>query len=346
MRRLALAVFAALAAVAFALPAPSSRRKSACGWATTSPSAACTTRATRCSRSSSRSAARDKIRVDVFPAAQLGAEVAMVEGVRLGSIDVICANSPNAATVIPELGLFSVAYLFHDLPHFERVVNDPKFVKRMDELVASKNLGIKLIGFYSAGVRNIYSRKGSVGSPDDLKGVKIRVQNNPVEVKVWRTFGAIPTPMNFGEVYQALQSGVLDAAENGLAVVESNKHYEAAKFISQTEHQRSLSALLHQREEAREPAARPAEDRADRGGRSLGARAEEGRRVRRRRGRPAEVEGRGAHLAGQGEVRRADRADPGRAREGAEGHRPARDGPRAREVTAWRSCSASWSAYC
>ena len=186
---------------------------------------------------------KGRIRVDVFPAAQLGSEVAMVEGLRLGSIDVICANAPNAAAFIPELGLFSVAYLFKDLAHFERVVNDPKFTQQVENLIASKNLGIKLMAFYAAGVRNIYSRKGSVGSPDDLKGIKIRVQNNPVEVKVWKTFGAIPTPMNFGEVYQALQSGVLDAAENGLAVIEANKHYEAAKFVSQTEHQRNLSAL-------------------------------------------------------------------------------------------------------
>ena len=184
-----------------------------------------------------------RIKADVFPAAQLGSEVAMVEGVRLGSIDVICANAPNAAAFVPELGLFSVAYLFKDIPHFERVVNDPQFAKRIDEMIAGKNLGIKRIGFYAAGVRNIYSRKGSVAGPDDLKGVKIRVQNNPIEVRVWKTFGAIPTPMNFGEVYQALQSGVLDAAENGLAVIESNKHNEAAKYISQTEHQRNLSAL-------------------------------------------------------------------------------------------------------
>jgi tripartite ATP-independent transporter DctP family solute receptor len=184
-----------------------------------------------------------RIKAAVFPAAQLGSEVAMVEGLRLGSIDVICANAPNAAAFVPELGLFSVAYLFKDLGHFEKVVNDPQFAKRIDEIIASKNLGIKRIGFYAAGVRNIYSRKGSVASPDDLKGVKIRVQNNPIEVKVWKTFGAIPTPMNFGEVYQALQSGVLDAAENGLAVIESNKHNEAAKYISQTEHQRNLSSL-------------------------------------------------------------------------------------------------------
>jgi tripartite ATP-independent transporter DctP family solute receptor len=184
-----------------------------------------------------------KISVDIFPAAQLGSEVAMMEGLRLGTIDVICANAPNAATVFPELGLFSVAYLFKDIPHFERVVSDPKFIKRFDEIVASKNVGIRVLGFYAAGVRNVYSRKGAIASPDDFRGIKIRVQNNPVEVKVWKAFGAIPTPMNFGEVYQALQSGVIDAAENGLAVIESNKHYEAAKFISETEHQRNLSTL-------------------------------------------------------------------------------------------------------
>src|ERR687896_711658 len=102
---------------------------------------------------------KGRIRVDVFPAAQLGSEVAMVEGLRLGSIDVICANAPNAAAFIPELALFSVAYLFKDLAHFERVVNDPKFTQKVEE------------------------------------------------------------------------------------IIESNKHYEAAKFVSQTEHQRNLSAL-------------------------------------------------------------------------------------------------------
>lgn len=185
-----------------------------------------------------------RVKVEVFPAAQLGAEVAMLEGVRLGSIDMICVNAANAATVVPELGLFSVAYLFKDIPHFDRVVTDARFAKEIDRVVADKKLGIRNVGFYSAGVRNIYSRKGSVESPSDLKGLKVRVQNNPVEVLVWRTLGAIPTPMNFGEVYQALQSGVLDAAENGLAVIESNKHYEAAKYVSQTEHQRSVALLV------------------------------------------------------------------------------------------------------
>jgi tripartite ATP-independent transporter DctP family solute receptor len=187
---------------------------------------------------------KGRIKLEVFPAAQLGSEVAMLEGVRLGSVDVSAAHVANASTVVPELSLFSVSYLFKDRDHYERVVNDPKFRERIESLVASKNLGIKVIGYYAAGVRNIYTRRGPAATPDDLKGTKIRVMNNPVEAKIWNTLGAIPTPMNFGEVYQSLQSGVLDAAENAPAVIESNRHYEAAKTIILTEHQRSISLLV------------------------------------------------------------------------------------------------------
>lgn len=185
-----------------------------------------------------------KMKLDVFPAAQLGSEVAMIEGVRLGTLDIMVSHVANAATVVPELALFSVAYLFKDGPHYEAVINDPKFQARIDQLVTSKNLGVKVIGYYSAGVRNIYTRRGPANTPEDLKGTKIRVMNNPVEAKIWSALGTIPTPMNFGEVYQSLQSGVLDAAENGLGVIESNRHYEAAKTIILSEHQRSIALLL------------------------------------------------------------------------------------------------------
>jgi TRAP-type transport system periplasmic protein len=182
--------------------------------------------------------------VDIYPAAQLGNEVAMIEGMRLGSVDGAVAHVANAATVVPELALFSVAYLFEDQDHIERVLNDPKLRSRIEELIAGRELGLKLLGFYTAGVRNIYTRRGPAATPEELAGTKLRVMNNPVEAKIWTTLGAIPTPMNFGEVYQALQSGVLDAAENAPSVIESNKHYEAAGTIILTEHQRSIALLL------------------------------------------------------------------------------------------------------
>lgn len=181
-----------------------------------------------------------KVQVDIFPAAQLGSEVAMIEGVRLGSLDGVVSHVANAATVVPELALFSVSYLFKDADHFEKVLTDPKFAARLSKLIEDRKLGIKLIGLFSGGVRNIYTRKGEAKTPDDLKGTKIRVMNNPIEAKIWSTIGTIPTPMNFGEVYQSLQTGVLDAAENGLSIIETNRHYEAAKTIIMTEHQRAL----------------------------------------------------------------------------------------------------------
>jgi TRAP-type transport system periplasmic protein len=185
-----------------------------------------------------------RIKVDVFPAAQLGSEVAMIEGVRMGSLDASVAHVANASTVVPELALFSVPYLFKDRDHYERVLGDPRFHDRIEALVAGKNLGLKVIGYYSAGVRTLYTRRGPATTPEGLKGTKIRVMNNPVEAKVWNTLGTIPTPMNFGEVYQALQSGVLDAAENAPSVIETNRHYEAAKTIILTDHQRSICLLL------------------------------------------------------------------------------------------------------
>jgi len=185
-----------------------------------------------------------RVRVDIFPAAQLGSEVTMIEGVRLGSLDGSVAHTANAATVVPELALFSVSYLFQDRDHYERVLSDPRFQRRIDQLVAARNLGLRVVGFYSAGVRDLYTRRGPATTPEELRGTKIRVMNNPVEAKVWSALGAIPTPMNFGEVYQALQSGVLDAAENAPSVIESNRHYEAAKTIVLTEHQRSICVLL------------------------------------------------------------------------------------------------------
>jgi len=196
-----------------------------------------------------------RVKVEVFPAAQLGSEVVMLEGVRMGSLDGSVAHVANASTVVPELALFSVPYLFKDREHYERVLNDPQFRSRIDALVASKNLGIKVVGYYSAGVRNLYTRRAAATTPDGLKGTKMRVMNNPVEAKVWSAFGTIPTPMNFGEVYQALQSGVLDAAENAASVIETNRHYEAAKTIILTEHQRSICLLvLNERKLASLPA--------------------------------------------------------------------------------------------
>jgi len=185
-----------------------------------------------------------RIQVQVFPAAQLGAEPVMIEGVRMGSIDIASVHVANFATVVPEFGLFSVSYLFKSEAHLERVMDDPKFQQRLSQIVQGRNLGLRIIGFYTGGLRSLYNRKLAVQTPEDLKGLKLRVMANPIEAKVWTTFGAIPTAMPVSEVYPALQAGVIDGAENCPWSIEAFKGYEAAPYVSLTEHQFTVATLI------------------------------------------------------------------------------------------------------
>ena len=194
----------------------------------------------------------------------------MVEGLRLGSIDVICAK-PERRGLRAGARPFSVAYLFKDIPHFRRWRTSSSQADRRDH--RSRTSASSASGFYAADVRNIYSRRAR--SPARRpQGREDPGAEQPDRGQGLEDLRRDPDPDELRRGVKALQSGVLDAAENGLAVIESNKHYKAAKFISQTEHQRNLSPLT-QREEAGELAARPPEDRAGRGGRGLRPRAQE-----------------------------------------------------------------------
>lgn len=185
-----------------------------------------------------------RIQAQVFPAAQLGSEPVMVEGVRMGTIDLTVAHIANFATVVPDLALFSVSYLFKDQGHLERTIDDPKFQQRVSQIVAGKNLGLIVVGYYTAGVRSLYNRKAPVNRPEDLKGMKIRVMANPIEAKIWSTFGGIPTSMATSEVYSALQAGAIDGGENSPSVIESFKYNEPAPHVALTEHQYSIAPLI------------------------------------------------------------------------------------------------------
>lgn len=181
--------------------------------------------------------------VRIFPGAQLGNEMAMLDSVIAGNLDMSLAATANASTFIPELGLFSVSYIFENVDHFRRVVNDEKFNAMLDELIASKDLGIRRIATFTAGVRNVYNADGPVETLDDLAGVKMRVMASPVESQVWTQLGTLPVSIPFGDVYTGMQTGLVQAAENAAAVYASNKHYEVAPYYSLTEHQWLISML-------------------------------------------------------------------------------------------------------
>jgi TRAP-type transport system periplasmic protein len=175
--------------------------------------------------------------VRIFPGAQLGNEMAMLDAVMAGNLDMSIAAAANAATFVPELGLFSVSYLFEDLDHFKRVLNDEAFNEMIDGLIEEKGLGLRRIATFTAGVRNVYNNRRPVESVEDLGNMKMRVMASPIESQVWTELGTLPVSIPFGDVYTGMQTGLVEGAENAAAVYGANKHYEVAPYYSLTGHQ-------------------------------------------------------------------------------------------------------------
>ena len=174
--------------------------------------------------------------IDQFPGAQLGQEPVALQKLRSGDIDFIITSTANASTVAPQSGVFSLHYIFRDEDHLANVLADPAIVKAFREMIAELVQGARVMALMTMGFRNIYSKK-EIKSLDDLKGVKIRVQATKTEDTHFPAYGTQTVHMPFGEVYTSLQTGVIGAAENGVNVYLSNKHYEVAPVLSLTEHE-------------------------------------------------------------------------------------------------------------
>ena len=177
-----------------------------------------------------------KFGVDQFPGAQLGQEPVMLQKLRSGDIDFIITSSANASTVSPEAGVMSLHYLFRDEAHLKKAIADPKVVEAVKGMVSETVQGARILGFQTLGFRNMYAKR-EFKKVEDLKGVKVRVQATKTEDTHFPAYGSQTVHMPFGEVYTSLQTGVVGAAENGINVYMSNKHYEVAPVMSLTEHE-------------------------------------------------------------------------------------------------------------
>jgi len=177
-----------------------------------------------------------KFGIDQFPGASLGQEPVMLQKLRSGDIDFIITSSANASTVAPESGVMSLHFLFRDEAHLRKSIADPGVIAAVKTMIAASVQGAHVLCVETLGFRNVYS-KSEYHKVDDLKGVKIRVQATKTEDTHFPAYGAQTVHMPFGEVYTSLQTGVVQAAENGVNVYFSNKHYEVAPIMSMTEHE-------------------------------------------------------------------------------------------------------------
>ena len=181
--------------------------------------------------------------INQYPGAQLGTEAQTLQKVQTGDIDMVLLSTANASTAQPESGVFSIHFIFRDEKHAMRALADPAVVQAMREMYAVKIKGAHMLTLATQGLRYAYAKK-PIAKVEDLKGVKIRVQATVTEDTLFPAYGAQVVHMPFGEVYTSLQTGVVDAAENGYNNYLINKHYEVAPVISATEHEANHSVLF------------------------------------------------------------------------------------------------------
>lgn len=176
----------------------------------------------------------DAIKIDYFPNNQLGKESDVVQQVKVGSIDLMVTGSSIWATVLPELGMLDLGYVFDSYAHAGKALDGGVGAQLNDML--QKRTGCTVLTWASHfGARSVYT-KAQVKSLADVKNVKLRVLPTPAFIETFKIMGAIPTPIPFGELYMAAQTGVVDGFEHDAATVLASKLNEVVKSCWQTEH--------------------------------------------------------------------------------------------------------------
>ena len=171
--------------------------------------------------------------IRVLDSAQLGGERDYIEGMQLGNIEMAQVSTGPISGFIPQFMVCALPYVFQDYDQIKRVVNGP-IGQKLFELLEQK--GIKGLTWFTNGFRSVFNREKPIQGPDDLKGMKIRVMESPLMVGTLNAMGASATPMAYGELYTALQQGVMDGAENAPGNMLNDKFYEVCKYYTLTEH--------------------------------------------------------------------------------------------------------------
>lgn len=174
-----------------------------------------------------------KMGIDIYPSGQLGSETQCIELLQIGSLDVTKVSSGAVEGFIDEYKIFGIPYLFRSKAHYFAVLDGPIGEEFLHMTEPYRFIGL---GYYDSGARSFYTTNRAINHPDDLRGLKIRVMRSPIAVEMMRAFGGSATPVDWGELYTALQSSVVDGAENNTPSVTTAFHHEVAKYYTVDEH--------------------------------------------------------------------------------------------------------------
>ncbi|WP_404420506.1 TRAP transporter substrate-binding protein [Thalassospira australica] len=174
-----------------------------------------------------------ELEAKVFHGGVLGNQPDAIEQVRLGGLDWAVFNLGPLGEVAPEANVVSLPFIFKSVDAMHQVMDGPAGEQIAEGLA---NAGLQALGWYDSGARSFYNTHKPITTPDDVKGMKIRVMSNDLYVRMIASLGGNATPLEYSAVYQSLQTGVIDGAENNYPSYDSSGHFEAAKYYSVTEH--------------------------------------------------------------------------------------------------------------
>jgi len=184
----------------------------------------------------------DKYVVEVYPSELLGSQNEMVQLTQTGAIDFVIASNAILETFSSNYGIFNLPYLFSSAEAYHAAMEDESLTDPI--FLATEEAGFVAVTWLDAGTRNFYTVDKPINSVADLAGLKIRVQQSPTNIKMMELLGGSATPMGFGEVYTALQSNIIDGAENNEMALTDNGHGDVCKFYSYDMHQMVPDILL------------------------------------------------------------------------------------------------------
>ncbi|WP_228386813.1 TRAP transporter substrate-binding protein [Ornithinicoccus halotolerans] len=174
-----------------------------------------------------------RITVSLFPNSQVGDDLQMMNNLQSGTLEMTMPSTSPATSIVPELQLFDLPFLFPTPEEADAVLDGEIGQSMLDSFEGS---GIKGLAFAENGYRQLTNSQHAVSSPEDVQGLDIRVMENPIQVSIWETLGANPTSMAFGEVFSALEQGVVDGQENPWSTILTSRFNEVQDYASETRH--------------------------------------------------------------------------------------------------------------
>src|SRR5437016_2037190 len=173
--------------------------------------------------------------IQMFPSMQLGGEKEMIEQAQVGALQIARISEGAMGPVVDDLNVFNMAFIFRDEQHMRKVIDGPIGQELLERTSNAPTSRLIELGSMHADTRNVYSNK-PVTKPADLKGMKIRMMGNPLFVETMNAMGGNGVAMGFNELYSALQTGVVDGAENNPPTLLAQNHYQVSKVYSLTGH--------------------------------------------------------------------------------------------------------------